>query len=150
RLVLWDIDGTLINSGGAGMEALKRAGRERFGIKEDFQDIEVAGRTDPGIVRQLLAKHNTPLSDQNIHAILHTYVDFLKLELPRRKGFVMPGVLELFERFQSRPNLIHGLLTGNIERGAELKLSHYGLWKFFEFGAFADEHHDRNKLAMVA
>jgi len=150
RLLLWDIDGTLINSGKAGLEALKRASRERFGVDEDLEGIEVAGRTDSGIVRQLLAKHAASPTDQNVNSLLKRYLEFLEWELPLRKGYVMPGIAELFERFKARPDLTHGLLTGNVERGAKLKLAHYGLWQFFSFGAFGDDHHDRNELATVA
>jgi phosphoglycolate phosphatase len=77
-------------------------------------------------------------------------VHFLSLELPRRVGNLLPGVLELLEKLKSRPHLVLALLTGNVSRGAQLKLEHYGVWHFFEFGAFADDHHDRNRLGTVA
>jgi phosphoglycolate phosphatase-like HAD superfamily hydrolase len=77
-------------------------------------------------------------------------VHFLSLELPRRVGQVLPGVLELLEKLKRRPHLILALLTGNVSRGAQLKLEHYGVWHFFEFGAFADDHHDRNQLGPFA
>jgi phosphoglycolate phosphatase-like HAD superfamily hydrolase len=72
------------------------------------------------------------------------------LELPRREGKVLPGIIELLDALHGREDCVLGLLTGNIEKGAELKLSHYGVWDFFEFGAFADDHVDRNKLGPVA
>jgi phosphoglycolate phosphatase len=150
RLLLWDIDGTLINSGGAGVRALQLAGTEQFGIEEDLQGIEIAGRTDSGIVRQILAKRGSPLTDENVRMFLDRYVKFLARELPLCKGRVLPGILELFSRFEARPDITLGLLTGNVARGARLKLDHYGLWKFFAFGAFADDHHDRNELGAVA
>jgi phosphoglycolate phosphatase-like HAD superfamily hydrolase len=74
----------------------------------------------------------------------------LARELPRREGRVLPGIIELLEALHRREDCVLGLLTGNIEKGAELKLSHYGVWDFFEFGAFADDHVDRNKLGPVA
>jgi Predicted phosphatases len=77
-------------------------------------------------------------------------VHFLSLELPRRKGKLLPGVLELLERLKSRPHVVLALLTGNVSRGARLKLEHYGVWHFFEFGAFADDHRDRNELGRFA
>ena len=75
---------------------------------------------------------------------------FLSLELPRRKGKLLPGVLKLLEKLKARPHVVLGLLTGNVSRGARLKLEHYGVWHFFEFGAFADDHRDRNQLGRFA
>src|SRR5438874_11428511 len=150
RLLLFDIDGTLIHSGGAGVHALKSAFKERFGITDDLHDIEIAGMTDSGIVVSILNKHKIPATNENVSAFLDSYVHFLSLELPRRVGKLLPGVLELLEELKSRPHLVLALLTGNVSRGAQLKLEHYGVWHFFEFGAFADDHHDRNELGPFA
>jgi phosphoglycolate phosphatase len=150
RLLLFDIDGTLIHSGGAGVQALKCAFQERFGITDDLHDIEIAGMTDSGIVVSILNKHRIPATNENISAFLDSYVHFLSLELPRRKGKLLPGVLQLLEKLKSRPHLVLALLTGNVSRGARLKLEHYGVWHFFEFGAFADDHRDRNQLGRFA
>ena len=150
RLLLFDIDGTLINSGGAGIEALKRALKERFGIDDDLHDVEVAGMTDSGIVVSILKKHKIPATTENTAAFLDSYVHFLSLELPRRKGKLLPGVLPLLEKLKTRKHLVLGLLTGNLSRGAQLKLNHYGVWHFFELGAFADDHHDRKELGPFA
>jgi phosphoglycolate phosphatase-like HAD superfamily hydrolase len=150
RLLLFDIDGTLIHSGGAGVHALKSAFKERFGIDDDLHGIEIAGMTDSGIVVSILNKHEIPATNENVSAFLDSYVHFLSLELPRRKGKLLPGVLELLEKLKSRPHLVLALLTGNVSRGAQLKLEHYGVWHFFEFGAFADDHHDRNRLGPFA
>jgi phosphoglycolate phosphatase len=150
RLLLFDIDGTLIHSGGAGVHALKSAFKERFGIDDDLHDIEIAGMTDSGIVVSIMKKHKIPGTNENVSAFLDSYVHFLSLELPRRKGKLLPGVLELLKRLKSRPHLVLALLTGNVSRGAQLKLEHYGVWHFFEFGAFADDHQDRNRLGPFA
>src|SRR5438046_1261328 len=150
RLLLFDIDGTLIHSGGAGVHALKSAFRERFGIADDLHGIEIAGMTDSGIVVSILNKHKIPATTENISAFLDSYVHILSLELPRRRGKLLPGVLELLQRLKSRRHLVLAILTGNVSRGAQLKLEHYGVWHFFEFGAFADDHHDRNRLGTVA
>ena len=150
RLLLFDIDGTLIHSGGAGIEALKRAFKERFDIEDDLRDIEIAGMTDSGIVVSILKKHKIAATAENVAAFLDSYVHFLSKELPRRKGKLLPGVLELLEKLKSRKHVVLGLLTGNVSRGAQLKLSHYRVWHFFEFGAFADDHHDRNELGAFA
>ena len=95
RLLLFDIDGTLIHSGGAGVHALKSAFKERFGIADDLHGIEIAGMTDSGIVVSILNKHKIPATNENVSAFLDSYVHFLSLELPRRKGKLLPGVLEL-------------------------------------------------------
>jgi phosphoglycolate phosphatase len=150
RLLLFDIDGTLIHSGGAGMHALKLALTERHGIEDELEDIEIAGMTDSGIVVSILQKHKISPSKENVAAFLDSYVHFLSSELPRRQGKLLPGVLELLAKLKSRKHLVLGLLTGNVSRGARLKLEHYGVWHFFEFGAFADDHHDRNQLGSFA
>ncbi len=150
RLLLFDIDGTLVNSGGAGMEALKRALKERFGIEDDLEDIEIAGMTDSGIIVSILDKHKIPANAENVAAFLDSYVHFLSDELPLRKGKLLPGILELLEKLKARKHVVLALLTGNLSRGAQLKLGHYGVWHFFEFGAFADDHSDRNQLGRFA
>src|SRR5438046_4725299 len=150
RLLLFDIDGTLIHSGGAGVHALKSAFKERFGVADDLHDIGIACMTDSGIVIGILNKHKIPPTKENMSAFLDSYVHFLSLELPRRKGKLLPGVLELLERLKSRQHLVLALLTGNVSRGAQLKLEHYRVWHFFECGAFADDHQDRNRLGPFA
>ena len=150
RLLLWDIDGTLISTGAAGHRAIERAAAERFGGSGDLEGVEIAGRTDTGIAHQILKKYGEPITDASVELLLDTYVRLLAEELPRREGRVLPGVLELLERAAKRPDTSLGLLTGNLERGAKLKLEHYGLWHFFAFGAFSDDHHDRTELGAVA
>ena len=150
RLLLWDIDGTLINSGAAGVHALIRATIERFGGDGDLTGVEIAGRTDTSIARQILEKYGEPVTDDSVSALLDAYVRLLPEELPRRNGRVLPGIRELVEGSALQPHIALGLLTGNLRRGAELKLGYYDLWQFFPFGAFADDHHDRNALGPCA
>lgn len=150
RLLLWDIDGTLIQSGHAGEAALKRVATERFGDDFTLEGIEIAGRTDKGIVRQILQKRKVAATSEAIASILDSYVGYLRDELPKREGCVLPGVREILEHTAAQPHLTNALLTGNIVRGAQLKLEHYGLWQYFAFGAFADDHHDRNQLGPFA
>src|SRR3954468_22209152 len=150
RLILWDIDSTLVNTGSAGLHALIRATVERFGGEGDLNGVEIAGRTDTGIARQILEKYAEPVTQKNIDSFLDRYVALLPEELPRRNGRVLPGVRELLEDLARQPEKTLGLLTGNLERGARLKLGHYDLWQFFPFGAFADDHHDRNALGPCA
>src|SRR5438270_3380780 len=150
RLLLWDIDGTLVNTGGAGVESLRRVVRERFGANDDLRDVEIAGKTDITIIRDILRKYEVATTEQTIRFFANDYIGGLARELPRRAGRVLPGVLQLLTRLKEQPNIVLGLLTGNLERGAKLKLEHYRLWDFFEFGAFADDHHDRNELGAFA
>ena len=150
RLLLFDIDGTLINSGGAGVHALQVALFERYGIKDDLRDIEIAGRTDSGIALQILQKYGTASTDENISAFLNDYIRLLALALPGRNGRLLPGIMELLKRLKESSQLVLALLTGNTARGAEMKLKHYGIWDFFEFGAFADDDRDRSKLGGFA
>jgi phosphoglycolate phosphatase-like HAD superfamily hydrolase len=149
RLLLWDIDGTLISTGAAGNRAVELATAQRF-TGGNLEGVEIAGRTDSGIAHQILTKYGEPITEENTRALLDLYLGFLARELPRSKGQVMPGVLELLQRAERRPDTILGLLTGNLRRGAQLKLEHYQLWHFFAFGAFADDHHDRNQLGAFA
>lgn len=150
RLILFDIDGTLITSGGAGEKALKEAMRTRFGKTEDFSGIVLAGATDRGIAMNLLEKNHLPASDENVAALMDAYLHHLSEEIGRHAGSVLPGIVPLLEALQRRENVVLGLLTGNLVRGAEIKLRHFGVWDFFEFGAFADDHHDRNELGHFA
>jgi phosphoglycolate phosphatase len=150
KLILFDIDGTLLTTGGAGEQALRASVQERFGRSEDLAGIEIAGRTDSAIARALLAKHDVPDTPENLTALFDGYIHHLTRLLPMVPGRLLPGVISLLESLRARPDIVLGLLTGNLARGAELKLTHYGVWDFFEFGAFADDHHDRNQLGRFA
>ena len=150
KLLLFDIDGTLLTSGGAGERALRLGFRDRFGIDDDLSSIEIAGRTDSGIVREMLAAHRLPATPENIAAFLDGYLHHLAEEIPRTPGRLLPGILPLLDALQPRADIVLALLTGNLARGAEIKLRHYDVWHYFEFGAFADDHHDRNQLGPFA
>ncbi len=150
RLLLFDIDGTLVNTGGAGVEALKLIMHHRFGTKDDLRDIEIAGKTDRAIIHDILRKYQVEPTEENIASFAEEYIHRLPLSLSRSRGRVLPGIQSLLERLKPQPNIVLALLTGNLQQGARLKLQHYGLWDFFEFGAFADDHHDRNELGAFA
>src|SRR3954469_8794811 len=122
RLLLFDIDGTLIHSGHAGVAALQRSLKERFKIEDDLADLEIAGMTDANIVKNILQKHQLESTPAHVAAFLDSYVHFLSSELPQRTGRILPGVLDLLEKLRSRPNVVLALLTGNVSRGAKLKL----------------------------
>lgn len=150
KLLLFDIDGTIITSGGAGERALKCSLRDQFGIEDDLKTIEIAGRTDSGIVRQICRKFGLQETPENFTKFLDGYLHHLADLLPKTEGRLLPGIIPLLEALKPRPDIVLGLLTGNLERGAELKLKHYAVWHYFEFGAFADDHHDRNELGRFA
>ena len=150
RLLLWDIDSTLINSAGAGLESLKEVIARRYGTEDDLRDIEVAGRTDAAIARSILHKYGVEPDAATVAAFLDEYIELLAKFLPRLEGRVLPGIVEILERLHRKPDRVLALLTGNLRRGAQLKLERYGLWQYFEFGAFADDHHDRNELGAFA
>ncbi len=150
RLLLWDIDSTLITTGGAGEKALRRVIQNLFRVPDDLRDIEIAGRTDVNIARNILLKYDLEPTPIAVDAFLEEYLDALEELLPQTEGRVLPGVREILDHLQPNPERVLGLLTGNLRRGAELKLRHYGLWDYFEFGAFADDHHDRNALGAFA
>ncbi|HWB59802.1 MAG TPA: HAD family hydrolase [Chthoniobacteraceae bacterium] len=150
KLVLFDIDGTLLTSGGAGERSLRLAVKDRFGSDDDLKGIEIAGRTDTGISRRIFEKYGAEPTPANVTAFLDRYLHHLSTELGRSKGTLLPGILELLRALKARPHVAVALLTGNIFRGAEIKLTHYGIWDFFEFGAYADDHADRNQLGRFA
>ena len=150
KLILFDIDGTLLTSGGAGERALRLGFRDRFGIEDDLSTVEIAGRTDSGIVRRMLAAHRLPETPENIAAFFDGYLHHLAREIPRTPGRLLPGILPLLEALKPRTDIVLALLTGNLARGAEIKLRHYGVWHYFEFGAYADDHHDRDQLGHFA
>jgi phosphoglycolate phosphatase len=145
-LLLWDIDGTLIASGGAGMRALRVAMLRVFGIDGSLDDIDFAGRTDRWIIRQVLAKFALPATEENFARYFESYVAALPVELAHPGTRVLPGVRPLLDAAVSRGGIAQGLLTGNMRRGAEVKLGYHGLWSYFPFGAFADDSEQRNDL----
>lgn len=149
-LLLFDIDGTLLTSGGCGERALRLAVRDTFGVEDDLCEIEIAGRTDTGIARQLLRRHGRAETDEGIAAVLENYLRHLPVLLRETQGRLLPGVEALLPLLKPRGDVVLGLLTGNLERGAEHKLSHYGVWEYFGFGAFADDHHERDRLGPFA
>jgi phosphoglycolate phosphatase len=147
KLILWDIDGTIIVSHGAGVRAMEKALTKRFGVTCDLGQIDWAGRTDAWITGEVFRHVGLPDTPQNSHDYLETYLELLPQELrDGPQGRVLPGVLELLETLHHRTDVAQGLLTGNLRRGAELKLTHYKVWHYFEFGAFADDSPRRNDL----
>ncbi len=150
KLLLFDIDGTLLASGGAGERALRLGLQDRFGVIDDLANLDMAGRTDSGIAQRIFEKHGIALTPENLTSFFDGYLEHLERLLPQTNGRLLPGIIPLLEALHARSNVLLALLTGNLVRGAELKLTHYGVWRFFDFGAFADDHHDRNELGNFA
>ena len=145
-LLLWDIDGTLLASGGAGMRALRTALLRTFAIDGSLEDIDFGGRTDRWIMRRIFGKFGLPATEENFTRFLDGYLAELPAELANPHARVLPGVRALLATAGARPDVAQGLLTGNVERGARTKLSHHDLWDHFPFGAFADDSEFRNEL----
>ncbi len=147
--VLFDIDGTLIDSGGAGGQALLRALQHEFDVP-DAKPVRLHGRTDLGIVNELLALNQIDVASRNFSRICNRYFQYLPGELQARPGCVLPGVLEILTVLNDHPACLLGLLTGNLPASAELKLQHFGLWQHFEFGIFGDQAEHRPDLCLPA
>jgi phosphoglycolate phosphatase len=146
KLILWDIDGTLIVSGRAGIFALTKAFANLHGRTPDLGKIEVSGRTDQWIAGQVLEQQGLAASPENIHAYLEAYLQVLPEEIRAREGRVLPGIVTLLDILHGRADIAQGLLTGNLQRGARIKLGHYRVWHYFEFGAYGDDSPWRNEL----
>jgi phosphoglycolate phosphatase len=153
KLVLFDIDGTLILSGRAGLRAMTRACEELVGRVDALATIPVAGRTDWIILHDALRSIDRHLDEQLFGTLRDRYLQILREEITLPgQGFkgVMPGVRELLDALRSRTDVVLGLLTGNFAAGARIKLEHFGLWDYFRCGAFGDDSADRNELVPVA
>lgn len=149
RLILFDIDGTLIDSGGAGTRSLNLAIEKVFSIKNAFNGISMAGKTDTLIIKEGLMKHGIS-TDRSTSAVLEAYLQHLREEINNNRKHAKPGVCEILEKLSSMKNLGLGLLTGNLEPGARIKLEPFNLNKYFPTGAFGSDDEDRNNLLPVA
>jgi phosphoglycolate phosphatase len=151
ELVLFDIDGTLVRTGGAGIEAFRMAFEAEFQAADGFEKLKFAGRTDTGLVREFFEYHKIPLTPENTERFFEHYVFLLDHILSQGAPHACPGVLGFIADLIELPEPpMIGLLTGNIRLGAEIKLRHTGLWEIFEMGAFADDNEDRNLIAAAA
>lgn len=154
KLVLFDIDGTLLLSDGAGRRAIHRALVEVFGSTGP-EDYHFDGKTDPQIVRELmrLAGHGDRHIDAQMSRLLDLYLTYLRQELarPDKRAYTLPGVPQLLDALDEQENVILGLLTGNVEPGARAKLAAVGLdFDRFRVGAFGSDHEHRPELPAIA
>ncbi len=151
RLVLFDIDGTLVHTGGAGVKAFAKVFQTEFDAHDHFEKLKFAGRTDVSLVREFFTYHDIEPTKENFTRFFERYVFWLDYILHHSKTEACPGIWEFIGALRAlpQPPLI-GLLTGNIRLGAEIKLRHFDLWKEFETGAFADDAEDRDMIAAAA
>jgi phosphoglycolate phosphatase-like HAD superfamily hydrolase len=150
HVLFFDIDGTLLSSGGAGKAAMEAGLAAAFGVTRIDHTIPYRGRTDRAIMRDLLEQHGVPATEPNLAKLVSAYLDRLPDYLSNHSGRVLPGVAALLEAVALRDTVVTGLLTGNLERGARVKLSHFGLWRHFAFGGYGDRHLKRNDVAHEA
>jgi len=151
RLVLFDIDGTLIRTGGAGVKAFAKVFETEFKAVDGFERMKFGGRTDTGLVREFFGYHNIPATPENFKRFFERYVFWLDHILKETQTTVCTGVWNFIRRLQALPKPpVIGLLTGNIRLGAEIKLRHAGLWDVFVTGGFADDSEERDKIAAIA
>lgn len=133
------------------MKAFARTFESEFGLIDGAEKLKFAGRTDVSLVREFFSHHQIDPSREHFSKFFAKYSFWLERLIQECKGEVIPGVNEFLfaiEQLKERP--VVGLLTGNIRQGAQIKLRHYGLWEKFSFGAFADDHEDRDCIAGTA
>lgn len=149
HVCLFDIDGTLLHSGGAGKAAIEVALTEDFGVELRVQ-VTYSGRTDRAIARDLLRHHGIEPTTENWQRLVRGYLERLPLSLTTNQGKVLPGISALLEQLARVDRVAVGLLTGNIRAGARIKLGHFDLYHHFAFGGFGDEHYERDDVAREA
>jgi len=152
RLVLFDIDGTLLSSGRRGLESFSEALRRTFGTEGDLASYRFEGRLDPVIVFELMREAGIPddVIVERRPAALALYLDLLEEALSVDPPALKPGVADLVARVTASPSVVSALLTGNVQRGARIKLTAAGLWDHFLFGVFGDEAPRRVDLGPIA
>ena len=147
---LFDIDGTLLSSGGAGQAAMEAALEDLFGANNPVHGISTAGRTDRAIVSDLFDFFQIAFDEQVWEQFVAAYLEELPQHLANKGGLVLPGIVEILESLHNRDDVILGLLTGNFSLGAKTKLRHFQLDHYFRFGGYGDHHHDRDDVAREA
>ncbi|MDQ5858317.1 MAG: HAD hydrolase-like protein [Acidobacteriota bacterium] len=151
RLVLFDVDGTLLSAGRAARDSILAALAQVLGWEGSSDGNDFSGKTDPQILRELVMESvGRPHFEAALQAVLDRYVEELSRRLRPEAVVVKPGVPALLDRLADEPRVTLGLLTGNIARGARLKLEPAGLNCYFRFGAFGDDSADRYCLPAIA
>ncbi len=151
RLVLFDIDGTLVHTGGAGTAAFTKTFAKQFNLHHGTEKMKFAGRTDVSLVREFFRIHDVTATPEHFREFFEHYVFWLQHILEVNGGEMCRGVRAFIHDLQTLPQPpVLGLLTGNVQIGAEIKLRHFGLWEIFKFGGFADDHEERDQIAAAA
>jgi phosphoglycolate phosphatase len=160
RALLFDLDGTLTVGGGAGSRALGRALHTKKRASEELRNMRLDGMTDRSIARALLESegdHALSLTERmkaveeaEIDAVLARYLEALQVECEERPYRPLPGIEQLLAALQARKDVVLGLCTGNVERGAELKLRSAGLWGSFRFGGYGSDAEPRAEIVRTA
>lgn len=150
RLLLFDIDGTLIDTGGAGRAAIAVAAEEMFGAAAP--DLDLEGNTDSALVTHIFQHYGAAQDAETTEQFHSIYLRKLEENLAADDypGTVLEGAIDLLEMLRYREDIELSLLTGNLARGAAVKLKRHELGKYFSFGAFGDDHYDRNSLGPIA
>lgn len=148
--LLWDIDGTLLTTGRAGIFAWEDAAMAIIGRKIDLSSFQAAGMTDVEIAGKIIREFDGPTAPEAASRMLKLYEDWLPASLPRRTGRVLPGVREILDFLRDRGDIVSLLLTGNTQAGGIAKLRYYGLDGYFRGGAFSDGLPDRESIARRA
>jgi phosphoglycolate phosphatase len=150
KVILFDIDNTLLYTGGAGSHAMNLAFDEIFGIPDGFARVEFSGRTDLWILAQGLAEHGIEGGpDKHLERLTRRYYEILPQTLAERDGYLMPGFPALLAALREAGATL-GLATGNFREGARIKLEYYGLSEFFEGGGFGEESLERADVVGAA
>ena len=154
-IVLWDIDNTLLYTGGADSLAMARAFRDLYGVEDAFRRVEFSGRTDAAILADALAAHAVADGDlpSEVARFIDAYIPHLREALGEvTGGRLMPGVPELLEALAVREDIVQALGTGNFRRGGELKLQHYGIDGYFPGtpGGFGEDSPSRDAVIALA
>jgi phosphoglycolate phosphatase-like HAD superfamily hydrolase len=149
-VLFWDIDGTLLTTGRAGVPAWEQAVREIVGHDFELSAFRVAGLTDYQIAVRTFEMLDVPADNETIRRMVRRYEELLPTVLPKKSGHVLPNVREILEQLRGRPDVRSYLLTGNTRGGARAKLTHYDLFKYFPDGAFAEDAGGRATIAVRA
>lgn len=147
---LFDVDGTLLLTQGAGRDALVLALREAHGIHDDLSSIPFAGRTDLLITNDIASRHGLTFDERSREAFFDRVVAHMQAIMTPPRGGLLPGVARLLDRVAGEPGWVSALLTGNETRMARLKLEAFGVWDRFAWGTFGEEGHDRDAIARLA
>ncbi len=152
-LLLFDIDGTLLDTRGSGAGALMDAAEQVLGVtREQMPPLDLAGATDKGVVRKLFADARQPLTEDQVRTYCECYLGHLqrRLSADTFAGKLLPAVPDLLKALTTAPHVHRGLLTGNLRQGAQMKLERFQIAHHFTDGAFGDDAEDRNLLGPVA